>query len=132
MNKGKFNLQIFFSLAFFFFFFHKKKSKIIHLIFTQPPFSRGILLKFSSIFLNERKKKKKMQEEKQNQHLFKVLVIGDYAVGKTSIIKRYCEGYFTPNYKLTIGVDFAVKVIDCDDQTRVSLQVNILFKRKIK
>jgi len=40
---------------------------------------------------------------------YKVLVIGDYAVGKTSLIRRYTEGYFTPNYKLTIGVDFAVK-----------------------
>lgn len=38
-----------------------------------------------------------------------MLVIGDYAVGKTSIIKRYTEGFYTPNYKLTIGVDFAVK-----------------------
>jgi GTPase SAR1 family protein len=45
----------------------------------------------------------------KQQHLYKVLVIGDYAVGKTSIIRRYCEGYFTPNYKLTIGVDFALK-----------------------
>jgi len=60
--------------------------------------------------------------EKQ-QHLYKVIVIGDYAVGKTSIIKRYCEGYFTPNYKLTIGVDFAVKVVEWDEQTNVSLQL---------
>lgn len=52
-----------------------------------------------------------------------MLVIGDYAVGKTSIIKRYTEGYFTPNYKLTIGVDFAVKQVDWDDNTSVSLQV---------
>jgi len=55
--------------------------------------------------------------------LYKVLVIGDYAVGKTSIIKRYCEGYFTPNYKLTIGVDFAVKDIDVGDDKRVTLQL---------
>jgi len=61
-------------------------------------------------------------EEKQ-QHLYKVLVIGDYAVGKTSIIKRYCEGYFTPNYKLTIGVDFAVKMVEWDKDTTVSLQL---------
>eukprot|EP01127_Copromyxa_protea_P016796 TRINITY_DN505_c2_g1_i1.p1 TRINITY_DN505_c2_g1~~TRINITY_DN505_c2_g1_i1.p1 ORF type:complete len:227 (+),score=59.02 TRINITY_DN505_c2_g1_i1:17-697(+) len=59
---------------------------------------------------------------KKEQHLYKVLVIGDYAVGKTSIIKRYCEGYFTPNYKLTIGVDFAVKTIDVGEKT-VSLQL---------
>jgi len=55
--------------------------------------------------------------------LYKVLVIGDYAVGKTSIIKRYCEGYFTPNYKLTIGVDFAVKSIEWDKNTVVNLQL---------
>ena len=42
------------------------------------------------------------------------------------IIKRYCEGFFTPNYKLTIGVDFAVKVVEWDDRTRVSLQVRRL------
>lgn len=54
-------------------------------------------------------------------------MIGDYAVGKTSIIKRYCEGYFTPNYKLTIGVDFAVKVVEWDQETTVSLQVKIII-----
>jgi len=64
-----------------------------------------------------------MTDEQKQQHLYKVLVIGDYAVGKTSIIKRYCEGFFTPNYKLTIGVDFAVKVVEWDDNTRVSLQL---------
>ncbi|KAH3758799.1 Rab GTPase [Pelomyxa schiedti] len=56
------------------------------------------------------------------RHLYKILVIGDYAVGKTSIIKRYCEGIFTPNYKLTIGVDFAVKEVTVDDTT-VTLQL---------
>jgi len=59
----------------------------------------------------------------KQQHLYKVIVIGDYAVGKTSLIKRYTEGYFTPNYKLTIGVDFAVKVVEWDENTNVSLQL---------
>lgn len=54
-----------------------------------------------------------------------MLVIGDYAVGKTSLIKRYCEGYFTPNYKLTIGVDFAVKDVEVDDN-KVTLQVHYI------
>ena len=62
-------------------------------------------------------------EEDVQQHLYKVLVIGDYAVGKTSLIRRYIEGYFNPNYKLTIGVDFAVKVIEWDKNTRITLQV---------
>eukprot|EP01116_Phalansterium_solitarium_P006517 TRINITY_DN18843_c0_g1_i1.p1 TRINITY_DN18843_c0_g1~~TRINITY_DN18843_c0_g1_i1.p1 ORF type:complete len:230 (-),score=52.88 TRINITY_DN18843_c0_g1_i1:480-1169(-) len=67
---------------------------------------------------------RQLSEKKEKaQHLYKVIVIGDYAVGKTSLIKRYCEGFFTPNYKLTIGVDFAVKVVDWDDDTNVSLQL---------
>lgn len=45
-------------------------------------------------------------EGEKTGHLYKVLVIGDYAVGKTSLIRRYTEGFFTPNYKLTIGVFF--------------------------
>ncbi|XP_064622503.1 ras-related protein Rab-32B-like [Lineus longissimus] len=59
----------------------------------------------------------------KQEHLYKVLVIGEFGVGKTSIIKRYTEGYFTPNYKLTIGVDFALKTIEWDAVTRVNLQL---------
>eukprot|EP01133_Synstelium_polycarpum_P020428 gene20428-24512_t len=51
------------------------------------------------------------------------MLTGDYAVGKTSIIKRYCTGLFSPNYKLTIGVDFAVKEVTWDKNTTVSLQL---------
>eukprot|EP01121_Diplochlamys_sp_Union-15-3_P010224 TRINITY_DN284_c0_g3_i2.p1 TRINITY_DN284_c0_g3~~TRINITY_DN284_c0_g3_i2.p1 ORF type:complete len:248 (-),score=42.09 TRINITY_DN284_c0_g3_i2:136-819(-) len=65
----------------------------------------------------------KDEDTDKEQHLYKVIVIGDYAVGKTSLIKRYCEGYFTPNYKLTIGVDFAVKTLEWSDKTRISLQL---------
>jgi Ras-related protein Rab-32 len=66
---------------------------------------------------------KKDPSKGKDEHLYKVIVIGDYAVGKTSLIKRYCEGYFTPNYKLTIGVDFAVKSLDWDDNTKITLQL---------
>ncbi|XP_019642316.1 PREDICTED: ras-related protein Rab-32B-like [Branchiostoma belcheri] len=55
--------------------------------------------------------------------LYKVLVIGEFGVGKTSIIRRYTEGYFSPNYKLTIGVDFALKSLDWDERTKINLQL---------
>ena len=49
-------------------------------------------------------------------------MIGDYGVGKTAIIRRYTSGEFTPNYKLTIGVDFAVKKL-VRDSSSITLQL---------
>ncbi|XP_046364357.1 ras-related protein Rab-32B-like [Haliotis rufescens] len=57
------------------------------------------------------------------EHLYKILVIGEFGVGKTSIIRRYTEGNFSPNYKLTIGVDFALKTVDWNKDTKVNLQL---------
>ncbi|XP_067312216.1 ras-related protein Rab-32 [Pseudorasbora parva] len=57
------------------------------------------------------------------EHLFKVLVIGDHKVGKTSFVKRYVRNQFYEELKTTIGVDFSMKVIDWDSHTRVRLQL---------
>ncbi|XP_062868353.1 ras-related protein Rab-38 [Trichomycterus rosablanca] len=59
----------------------------------------------------------------QQEHLFKVLVIGDLGVGKTSIIKRYVHQIFSQHYRATIGVDFALKVLTWDNQTVIRLQL---------
>lgn len=61
--------------------------------------------------------------EISKEHLFKVLVVGDIGTGKTSIIKRYVHGIFSNHYKATIGVDFALKVINYDPITTVRLQL---------
>lgn len=39
----------------------------------------------------------------------KVVIVGNGAVGKSSMIQRYCRGTFTKSYKKTIGVDFLEK-----------------------
>ncbi|XP_033331642.2 ras-related protein Rab-38 isoform X1 [Megalopta genalis] len=59
----------------------------------------------------------------QKEFLFKFLVIGDYGVGKTALVRRYTEGKFTSNYKITIGADFAIKSLDWDPQTKINLQL---------
>jgi small GTP-binding protein len=51
-----------------------------------------------------------------------VLIVGDRSVGKTSYVQRYVQNTFTENYKGTVGVDFAVKVLKLSDTT-VTLQL---------
>jgi len=60
--------------------------------------------------------------EKQ-EYLYKILVIGELGTGKTSIIKRYVHQFFSQHYRATIGVDFALKVINWDANTVVRLQL---------
>jgi small GTP-binding protein len=44
--------------------------------------------------------------------LYKISVGGDEAVGKTSLIRRYCEGKFETSRVATIGVDFQTKIVE--------------------
>ena len=46
--------------------------------------------------------------------LFKSIVVGDGGVGKTALTLRFSKGFFTEDYKMTIGVDFHVKTITID------------------
>jgi len=41
----------------------------------------------------------------------KVIVVGNGGVGKSSLVRRYCKGEFTTEYKKTIGADFLEKEI---------------------
>lgn len=59
----------------------------------------------------------------KREHLYKILVIGELGTGKTSFIKRYVHQFFSQNYRATIGVDFALKVLHWDQNTIVRLQL---------
>ncbi|KAL9912307.1 ras and EF-hand domain-containing protein homolog isoform X2 [Glossina fuscipes] len=59
----------------------------------------------------------------KREHLYKILVIGELGTGKTSFIKRYVHQFFSQNYRATIGVDFALKVLHWDPNTIVRLQL---------
>lgn len=50
-------------------------------------------------------------EEEDLEVAIKVVVVGNGAVGKSSLIQRYCKGVFTAEYKKTIGVDFLEREI---------------------
>lgn len=53
---------------------------------------------------------------------FKVLVVGDTNVGKTSFLRRYVQGRFETDYKSTIGVDFLTKFVDWKGRKAIPLQ----------
>jgi small GTP-binding protein len=44
--------------------------------------------------------------------LFKVPIIGDGGVGKTSLTQRYLHGIFEEKYALTIGMEFYIKKLE--------------------
>lgn len=49
--------------------------------------------------------------------MFKLVLIGDAAVGKTSIRRRYMGTGFVAQHLATIGVDFAQKYVNYEEQT---------------
>ncbi|XP_062296820.1 ras-related protein Rab-32 [Scomber scombrus] len=57
------------------------------------------------------------------EKLYKVLVIGESGVGKSSIILRYVQKHFDKGYKASVGVDFFMKAIEWDANTVVRLQL---------
>jgi Ras-related protein Rab-6A len=55
-------------------------------------------------------------------HKYKLVFLGEQAVGKTSIITRFMYDTFDNNYQATIGIDFLSKTMYLDDRT-VRLQL---------
>jgi small GTP-binding protein len=51
----------------------------------------------------------------ENERLFKICLLGDGAVGKTSLRKRYMGEGFSGGYMTTLGVDFALHKTTIDD-----------------
>ncbi|KAL0480235.1 dnaj [Acrasis kona] len=63
---------------------------------------------------SERQKSKLTGLTRSNDLRLKLISMGDVEVGKSCLIKRYCEHKFFPKYLHTIGVDFGVKNTSID------------------
>jgi len=55
-------------------------------------------------------------------YTFKIMMLGDASVGKTSLTMRYISGFFMEDLKLTIGVDFYSKTTSFKNK-KVKLQI---------
>ena len=59
---------------------------------------------------------------------FKVVCVGQSAVGKTSLIYKFVRGEFKTDYHVTLGVEFYTKLLQVDGDT-IQLQIwdTVLF-----
>lgn len=55
-------------------------------------------------------------------YVFKLLVVGDSGVGKSSLLTRFTDSTFCPGYISTIGVDFKMRTIELGGKI-VKLQI---------
>ncbi|MBU2995821.1 GTP-binding protein [Cellulophaga baltica] len=51
----------------------------------------------------------------------KIVVLGHFGVGKTSLIRRFVENSFSDNYKVSIGVHITKKVVEFEVEDTMSL-----------
>jgi len=61
-------------------------------------------------------------DDTEYDYLFKLLLIGDSGVGKSSLLLRFSDDTWTEKYISTIGVDFKIKTIHIDGKL-VKLQI---------
>lgn len=59
----------------------------------------------------------------KKKFIAKLVLLGDGAVGKTSLKRRLTEGKFDPNQDMTIGADFARVPIEISEDYEIILQV---------
>lgn len=52
------------------------------------------------------------EEERTEDYLFKIVLVGDSAVGKSNLLSRFARDEFYPNSKSTIGVEFQTQKMD--------------------
>ena len=62
-------------------------------------------------------------EEDDTCQIYKILLLGDSAVGKSCLLLRYCDAKFQDLHLATIGLDFRLKTIFLEDNKKVKVQI---------
>lgn len=55
-----------------------------------------------------------MEGDEGENYLFKVVIIGDSAVGKSNLLSRFARNEFNANSKATIGVEFQTQSMEIE------------------
>ena len=63
------------------------------------------------------------EQEEEYYRLYKILLLGDCAVGKSCLLLRYCENSFQESHLATIGLDFRLKTITLENNRKIRIQI---------
>ncbi len=61
--------------------------------------------------------------ENMTKYEFKLVLLGDSAVGKTCLLKRYITNEFSSSYQASLGVEFESKKMNIDENTVVLVKI---------
>ena len=67
-----------------------------------------------------------MSMQQEYDFLFKILLICNSAVGKSSLLLRFADNVFNESFLPTIGVDFKIRTFDLNGKM-IKLQVSDLI-----
>ena len=57
------------------------------------------------------------------EYVFKIIIVGNSTVGKSSLLNRFIDNHFNTTYSTTIGVEFGVKYINLENLNCIKLQI---------
>ncbi|MFX0036624.1 MAG: Rab family GTPase [Candidatus Hermodarchaeota archaeon] len=61
--------------------------------------------------------------ERTKKYTLKIIIIGEPAVGKTSLVKKFISGQFSKDYRSSIGTNIFAKKIKLENDIDTSLQL---------
>lgn len=60
---------------------------------------------------------------KNKKYSLKIIIIGEPAVGKTSLVKKFVSGQFSKDYRSSLGTNIFTKQIELENGIKASIQL---------
>ena len=57
-----------------------------------------------------------LSEDSKNEEIIKIMILGNYSVGKTSFLIRFTKNKFDETYLATIGIDYIYRIINIENK----------------
>ena len=57
-----------------------------------------------------------LSEDSKNEEIIKIMILGNYSVGKTSFLIRFTKNKFDETYLATIGIDYKYRIINIENK----------------